>query len=256
VDIHQGWTTSQTNPGTDSSRLDEDEMDTNADGSLDRQAGHGTFVAGIIRQHAPDAIIHVQGVLSSFGDGDDWDVSNGITKALNRSQGQTHVINMSFGGYTDDDLPFSVLADAVVEAQNQGAIVVAAAGNANSCRPFWPACLPGVIAVGATHCGKRAWFSNFGPWVKACAPGVDIVSTFYEFDGPASNLAGLDPDRYHGWATWSGTSFAAPHVTAAIADRMCERGLDPLAAASEVIGEGTPVEDLGNLVHMPRSANA
>jgi subtilisin family serine protease len=225
-------------------------LDTNADGSLDRQAGHGTFVAGIIRKHAPDAVIHAQGVLSSFGDGDDWDISEGINEALNKDV-PIHVVNLSLGGYTDDDRAFPVLADAVIGAQSQGAVVVAAAGNANSCRSFWPACLPDVIAVGATHCGKRAWFSNFGPWVDACAPGVDIVSTFLDFNGPASNLAGIDPDKYTGWALWSGTSFAAPQVAAAIAERMCHHGVDAVSAAAAVIDEGTPVEDLGRHIRVP-----
>jgi subtilisin family serine protease len=108
-----------------------------------------------------------------------------------------------------------------------------------------------VIAVGATHCGKRAWFSNFGPWVDACAPGVDIISTFLDFNGPASNLAGIDPDKYTGWALWSGTSFAAPQVAAAIAERMCHHGVDAVSAAAAVIDEGTPVEDLGRHIRVP-----
>ena len=48
---------------------DEDETTTTA-GVLDFEAGHGTFIAGIVRQICPDAIVHSAGVLSSFGDGD------------------------------------------------------------------------------------------------------------------------------------------------------------------------------------------
>ena len=40
-----------------------------------------------------------------------------------------------------------------------------------------------MIAVGALDAGGRAAFSNFGSWVDACAPGVDVVSTFFtDFD--------------------------------------------------------------------------
>ena len=38
-----------------------------------------------------------------------------------------------------------------------------------------------VIGVGAVTAAGRAWFSNFGGWVDACAPGVDVVSTFFDF---------------------------------------------------------------------------
>jgi subtilisin family serine protease len=158
-----------------------------------------------------------------------------------------------------------VIRNRIVEAKQQGAVVVAAAGNAGSCRPFWPAALSEVLAVGATDdCGERAWFSNYGPWVDASAPGVDVVSTFLFHNGPVDPAhllqdAGLlasgealpewieDPDHYHGWAMWSGTSFSAPRVAAAIARRMCESGLSAEEAAGEVLNPESKVlvEDLG-----------
>ena len=48
-----------------------------------------------------------------------------------------------------------------------------------SCRPYYPAAIPGVIAVGGLAADGKAWFTNFGDWVDACAPAVDIVSTFF-----------------------------------------------------------------------------
>ena len=42
---------------------------TTSSGLLDFEAGHGTFIAGIVRQICPDAEIHPAGVLSSFGEG-------------------------------------------------------------------------------------------------------------------------------------------------------------------------------------------
>ena len=72
-----------------------------------------------------------------------------------------------------------------------------------------------------------------------------MISTFFEHSGPASSVAGVDPDEYAGWAMWSGTSFAAPQVAAAIAKIMCETGGTADQAADIVLGSGLEVEDLG-----------
>jgi thermitase len=53
-----------------------------------------------------------------------------------------------------------------------GRNVVAAAGNGASSRPWWPAALPSVIAVGAA-----APFSGHGPWVDVVVDGVDVPAT-------------------------------------------------------------------------------
>lgn len=62
-------------------------------------------------------------------------------------------------------------------------------------------CIVAVTAMNAK--GKRASWANWGPAsVDLAAPGVEITST-----------VPYDP----GYATWSGTSMAAPHVTGALA---------------------------------------
>ena len=99
-------------------------------------------------------------------------------------------------------------------------ILVAAAGNNASDRPFWPAALKHVIAVGALDTTdpkrvRRACFSDFGPWVDVWAPGVGLVSTYVDGRWVTS-----DQDvTFQGWASWMGTSFAAPLVAAEIARR-------------------------------------
>ena len=103
-------------------------------------------------------------------------------------------------------------------------VMVASAGNDASIRPTWPAAYPEVIGVAALGPAGPAAFSNAGHWVDCCAPGVDLVSTFHR--------APRHDPPFHGWARWSGTSFAAPLVAAMIA-REVQRTGDPVKAAAE-----------------------
>ena len=78
--------------------------------------------------------------------------------------------------------------------------------------------MPDVIGVGGLAADGRAWFSNYGGWVDACAPAIDVVSTF--FQDFVEKIDGVETRRYEGWARWSGASFSAPKVAAAIAQEM------------------------------------
>jgi subtilisin family serine protease len=87
-----------------------------------------------------------------------------------------------------------------------------------------------VIGVGSiTNSGVLSTFSNRGPWVKCAAEGEDVVSTLFEFQGeteepePGTNLHPTkDFEDTDGWASWNGTSFSSPKVTAALATRKAE----------------------------------
>jgi subtilisin family serine protease len=235
VQLHQPWR-DERDPNAED---DEDEPDVNADGDLDLEAGHGTFIAGVVRQICPDAHIHVDGVLSSFGDGDDLSIGRGIRRAIQRSTTNAFdIVVMSLGTYTEDDThpPLSRW----IRRYLHGAVVVAAAGNLGSPRPMWPAAQRGVIGVGALDASGRAWFSNHGGWVDACAIGVDVVSTFFFGVTDEFVYCACLPDakgascqcelkrelrRFDGWARWSGTSFAAPKVAGAIAQEMYTSGV-------------------------------
>jgi hypothetical protein len=204
---------------------DEDEPDDDATRSLDFEAGHGTFIAGVIAQICPDAEIDTAGVLSSFGDGDVSGVVNTLRNALHTATTAGRPIDivvMSLGAHLADDEP-GLFGQSVLDLLGQDVLGVAAAGNQATCRPFYPAALPGVVGVGAVSAAGRAWFSNFGGWVDACAPGVDVVSTFLDFSERADlfpDTDGFVPRVYERWASWSGTSFAAPKVAAALAQEM------------------------------------
>lgn len=130
--------------------------------------------------------------------------------------------------------------------------MVASAGNDATCRPAFPAAHPDVIAVGALDCHGPAAFTNHGRWVDACAPGVGVVSTFVFHDGPAGEACGADPDRFEGWARWSGTSFAAPKVAAAIAQEMIVSGVDAETAAQRVVYDRSlfRLPELGTVVNL------
>lgn len=108
------------------------------------------------------------------------------------------ILNLSFG----DLVRAPILEDAVRFAIDRGALVVAAAGNAGTGQPFYPAAISGVLAVGASdRDGLRAAFSSFGNDVQLLAPGSNIVTT---------ELGG-------GVTSKSGTSLASPVVAGAAA---------------------------------------
>ena len=95
---------------------------------------------------------------------------------------------------------FIAIRSAIVNATNQGVLVVFAAGNAGrdmDVQPQFPGAYPQVVSVAATdHRDRRARFSNYGSTVDVSAPGVDILSTV-----PGGN-----------YQMKSGTSMAAPLV--------------------------------------------
>ncbi|MET0324412.1 MAG: S8/S53 family peptidase, partial [Ilumatobacteraceae bacterium] len=191
---------------------DEDEYDDDASRTLDFEAGHGTFITGIIQQICPDAEVHVAGVLSSFGDGDVDTVIASFERALTHA-GPFDLVVLSLGGYMSDD--DGGLFTASLDRLLGDGLGIAAAGNQSTSRPYYPAASPSIVGVGGLGQADKAWFTNFGGWVDACAPAIDVISTFFLGD-PGD----LDEPPFTGWARWSGTSFAAPKVAAVIAQDM------------------------------------
>jgi hypothetical protein len=107
------------------------------------------------------------------------------------------VINMSFGG-AQSSATWEILLS---QAQSQGIVLVASAGNDNTDQKFYPAAYNGVISVAATNKNDElASFSNYGNWIDVCAPGVNLYSCLVQ----SGNTYG----------TLSGTSMAAPVVSA------------------------------------------
>ncbi len=163
--------------------------------------GHGTHVAGTAAATTNNGIgiagvswgarIMAVKVLDQYGTGWYSDVAAGVTYAADSG---ARVINLSLG----DDEPSSALCAAIQYAHDQGSLVVAATGNSGGA-VFCPATCPHALAVAASDSADgRAPFSNYGPEVDVTAPGSGIYSTWPWLDG---------------YATRSGTSMAAAHVS-------------------------------------------
>jgi hypothetical protein len=209
---------------------------------LDPVSGHGTFVAGVIEHLTPGCRFEMFEVLTTYGDGTESEIAQVLWDLSQRPEHERpHIVNLSFGSYSP--VGMEMLAEAVAAVYESGAAVVASAGNDATCVPSYPAALPNVVSVGALDAdGRPAAYTNYGPWVRACTRGTDVISLFFEgFNGDElPDAAGIDPDAFEGWARWSGTSFAAPRVVAALARRVGDN-LSPHAAIDDVIhAKGLP----------------
>lgn len=196
--------------------------------------GHGTAVAGIAAAATNDA----SGIAGSGYDssllavkvedpaGEIWSdaVASGIMWAADHSAG---VINLSLGSPDYDVLT----ADAVTYARSHGVVVVAAAGNEGTSTPFYPAALPGVVAVGATSTNgsTRTSWSSFGPWVDVAAPGAGVLG---------DSVGG-------GMVAGDGTSFAAPLVAGEAALLRARQPASSEAQVAAALTAGTGSDSLG-----------
>ncbi|TET19035.1 MAG: hypothetical protein E3J78_05740, partial [Candidatus Cloacimonadota bacterium] len=133
----------------------------NADTHPNDMHGHGTHVCGTIAQSTNNAkgvagmafnvsIMPVR-VLNSLGSGPCDRISDGIYYAY---QNGADVLSMSLGGPPGDSTGFGTVHQAIIDATNAGAIVVAATGNSGDGELSYPAGFPECIAVGATDIDK------------------------------------------------------------------------------------------------------
>ncbi|MBS4189581.1 S8 family peptidase [Bacillus sp. FJAT-49705] len=171
--------------------------------------GHGTHVAGTIAARennlgvvgvAPEASLLIVKVLNKNGSGQYSWIINGINYAIEQ---KVDIISMSLGG--PNDVP--ALYEAIKKAVDNNILVVCAAGNEgdgdDSTDEFaFPGSYNDVISVASINLERRSSeFSNSNNEIDVVAPGEEILSTY---------LNGK-------YATLSGTSMAAPHVSGALA---------------------------------------
>ena len=191
--------------GYDFVNMDDDPIDDN---------GHGTHVAGIIagdgyslKGVAPHALLMAFKVLDENGSGYEYQVLNGIDRALDPNQDGDHsdkvdVINMSLGGagYPDD-----ALSTAVDNATALGVISCVSAGNYGGWKRIRsPGTARTAFTVGSTDKNDEiSYYSSKGPNTKIFTLKPEVVA-------PGQNIYSLALNN--GFAFLSGTSMAAPHV--------------------------------------------
>ena len=213
----------------------EDTLDGTEDCSL-----HGTRVASVVGYNAEKENITVVPVKTAGCSliNDPAAIIRGINWIIDNhpKDAPIGVINIS-SGYMDT-VPFlDGIQNAVRSALDAGFVVVASAGNnskvdtasgkdkiADSCNEV-PANVEGVITVGAASLSfvegnvQRATFSNSGACVSLFAPGEQVKTSVKDSDGETI----LDYAN--------GTSYAAPYVSAAVANKLA---MFPLMLREEV----------------------
>lgn len=212
------------------------------DGTPNDEAGHGTHVSGTIAARrnngigiagvAPDATVMPLKFLDRNGAGNVGDAIAAIEYAVKNG---ADVINASWGGPAYS----APLEAAIRRAGEEGVVFVAAAGNEgsnNDVSPTYPAAmnLPNLLAVAATdRADDLADFSNFGRGTTSiAAPGSEILSTLG-----------------NGYGYYSGTSMAAPHVSAIAAMlRSKDQGLSPTAVTMAIAVGARKVASLSDRV--------
>jgi hypothetical protein len=204
--------------------------------SIDPYGGHGTFIASIIRALAPRAEVRVPRFFETAGALYEDDLVRSLLPVLDWAP---DVISLSAGTHTWLDgglLSFKVFVDGPLRAAG-GTTLVAAAGNDGLDWKFAPAEMDGVIGVGALAPSgdARAWFSDFGDWVKVYAPGQDLVHAFAsgQYTYVETNVGQVAD--FTGMARWSGTSFSTPVVSGLIAARMSGTGESSREAAESLL---------------------
>jgi hypothetical protein len=139
-----------------------------------------------------------------------------LTEALDRlgEKEKAHIINMSLVGPRDE-----LVRARIVELARKGVVFVAAAGNGGpDAPPGYPAAYEEVIAVTAVdYKGGSYDHANRGAYIDVAAPGVQIRTAL--------------PEGKQGLL--SGTSFAAPFVTAVVAVAYQDSGLDRAVKAGQ-----------------------
>lgn len=164
-------------------------------GAIADAPAHGTAVASILVSEGAHDLVAAD-VFRVGGGATPFTSADSIAAALEwLAEQRVPVVNISLAGPRN-----AILDTMIVRALRRGITVVASAGNGGpAAPPAYPAALRNVVAVTAVDQSNRVYrYANQGPYILVAAPGVREA-------GAAA--AG-------GFRLFSGTSFAAPHITA------------------------------------------
>jgi serine protease len=186
---------------------------THVSGTIAARTNNGLGVAGIAYNAKivpARALGRCGGYTSDIADAIVW-ASGGTVTGVPANANKARVLNLSLGGTGACD---TTTQNAINSARSRGAVVVVAAGNANTnASNTNPANCSGVITVAATNrSGGKASYSNYGTNVTIAAPGGDngagILSTLN---------SGTTTPASDNYAYYMGTSMATPHVAGVVA---------------------------------------
>lgn len=194
----------------------------NPDEFISDPFGHGTqmalIAAGVVKPYGvkKDSETQISIIpIRAFDDNgftSNFNIMESIDFALNNG---ARVMSLSWGSETRSDF----LENALDYASSKNLIIVAAAGNKPTGKPFYPAAYSSVIGVGALEPGGKAWEkSNYGSFVMLYAPGFATLPVGYKGD----------PGAY------AGTSISTAFVANIIANYMLQ---NPEATKKEVFDE-------------------
>jgi hypothetical protein len=162
--------------------------------------GHGTAVAAVIREKAPDAEIfavkvfhqslatHIESLVHAI----DWSARNGM-----------HLVNLSLG--TENQEHEKLLRATVQRAARQGTVLIAA--HEDSGTRWLPGSLPHVLPVALD------WNCPRGEYRTSTLPGG---RTLFHASGFPRPIPGVSPEN-----NLKGISFAVANITGIIAGKLC-----------------------------------
>ena len=220
--------------------------------------GHGTNVAGIAVGVAPGSRIAAVNVFSGGTSTSAW-LIDGINWAIaNKAAHDITAMNMSLGdggnyGQPCGNSQTNPFVTPVNNARSAGILPVAASGNSGLAGGMSnPACVPGVVSVGAVY--DADWGGPF-TWSSGCTDASSGPDRIPCFSDSASFLTMLAPGAFVTAAgiQLAGTSQASPHVAGAVAvlrSAFPSETLDQTVA--RLTAGGVPVTDPRNGITKPR----
>ena len=185
--------------------------------------GHGTAVAGVLHALAPEAELGSFRVLDSGNQARSEIICEGARLAMDRGY---HILNCSFGARLRNQV--LLFKDWTDRAYLEHRHVVAACNNEDFRRPEWPGDFTSVITVNM-HAGvpeDQLLRHRAGALVEFAALGVKVRL----------------PWRDGQWVTNTGSSFAAPRVSALLGRLLsCHPSLTPWEAKALLLRTAVPI---------------